>query len=107
MKIRKDGVVETQPATLKDNAGAALTATPVNSKNAIDVYAVDQEQMVKIEDLGTTAYFGYAPIGSSGASAVWRIKRLSTSGGVDTVTWADGNTNYDNVWDNRAILSYS
>jgi hypothetical protein len=54
-----------------------------------------------------TVYEGDAEPGSASNAAVWRIKRTVTSGGSITVTWADGNGNFDNVWDNRASLSYS
>lgn len=55
-------------------------------------------------------YTGTAPAGSSTASAVWRIKKTTIDSGGEgdvTVTWADGNTNFDNVWDNRLSLTYS
>lgn len=52
-------------------------------------------------------YSGLAAPGSAGASAVWRIKRVQVTGNVTATTWADGNTNFDNVWNNRASLSYS
>ena len=52
------------------------------------------------------AYLGHAEPGASTASAVWRVKRIDTSSGV-TTAWADGNANFDNVWNNRASLSYS
>ena len=51
-------------------------------------------------------YVGEADAGSLQADAVWRIKRINTTTGV-VITWADGNTNFDNVWNNRASLSYS
>ena len=58
---------------------------------------------VRIDDDGTTMYVGYALPGSSDASAVWRIlKSVSTS-----VKWADGNTNFDNIWNNHTSLTYS
>jgi hypothetical protein len=55
----------------------------------------------------TTVYYGWAAVNSSTANAVWKIKRKSVSGTVTTYAYADGNTNYDNIWDNRALLSYS
>lgn len=62
----------------------------------------------RVDDTTTvdTIYIGYAEIGSSEASAVWRIKKIDTVTGADT-TWADGNDNFDNIWDDRAILVYS
>ncbi len=55
----------------------------------------------------TITYVGEAAAGTSTASALWRIKRLTTSGDILTIEWADGNTNQDNVWTSRAALSYS
>lgn len=66
------------------------------------------EVMVKIdENVAGTTYIGKAPIGSSTASAVWQIQKMVESANVTTVTWADGNSVFDNIWDNRASLSYS
>jgi hypothetical protein len=62
---------------------------------------------VRIDEKTTpkTVYLGYAEIASSEASAVWRIKKIDTSTGADT-TWADGDSDFDNVWNDRAILTY-
>lgn len=55
---------------------------------------------------GTLSYMGKADPGSATSAAVWQIRRIDTSSGL-TVDWADGNTRFDNVWDDRAGLSYS
>lgn len=53
-------------------------------------------------------YLGRAAAGSAKNAAVWQICKLTYSGSNPTdIKWADGNQNYDNVWDNRASLSYS
>lgn len=59
-------------------------------------------------DPPTLAYLGKAYPGASTASAVWQVQKLvyGTDGDV-TITWADGNSAFDNVWDDRASLSYS
>lgn len=54
-----------------------------------------------------TAYIWTATIWSATSSAVWRIKRIDESGSVTNIWWADSNTNFDNIRDNRASLSYS
>lgn len=51
-------------------------------------------------------YVGYAPAGSLGSQAVWQIMRIDTSSG-DKVEYADGDTLFNNIWDNRASLNYS
>ena len=42
------------------------------------------------------------------SSATWQIQKLAfgTDGDV-TITWADGDAAFDNIWDNRASLTYS
>jgi hypothetical protein len=51
-------------------------------------------------------YVGRAPIGSDTSQAVWQIKRIDETSGV-IILFADGDSNYNNVWDNRASLNYS
>lgn len=54
-------------------------------------------------------YAGMAEVGSATSSAVWRIQRLTKTSNSDeiTVEYADGDENFDNVYDNRESLSYS
>ena len=54
-----------------------------------------------------TTYEGMAVPGSATSAAVWRIKRVGTVASDVTVLWADGNANFDNIWDNRLALSYT
>ena len=59
-------------------------------------------------DPPTTAYLGQAAPGTATSAASWRIQKLVFGGDGDvTTTWADGNAYFDNVWDDRASLSYS
>ena len=55
----------------------------------------------------TTLYIGEASFGSLDGNAVWRIRRFVTVGAESTMLYADGDDLYDNVWTNRAALSYS
>jgi len=53
-------------------------------------------------------YVGLAEAGTQTSEAKWQIKKLVYSGGnLVQVLFADGDTNFDNIWDNRASLSYS
>jgi len=53
-------------------------------------------------------YVGKAEPGSAKSAALWRIQKLVYTGSdVTDIQYADGNLNYDNVWDDRAGLSYS
>lgn len=59
------------------------------------------------EASSTVTYVGEAATGVSESAAFWRIKRLTTIGSILDIKWADGNELYDNVWTDRASLSYS
>ena len=64
------------------------------------------------EDDGDTLYIGDALPGTTTSSAAWSIKKIvfteDVGGNTDAVTtWADGNSNRDNIWDNRLSLTYS
>jgi hypothetical protein len=64
------------------------------------------------QDDGDTLYIGDALPGTATSSATWSIKRVvfTEDGGGNTdavTTWADGNSNRDNIWDNHLALSYS
>ena len=56
--------------------------------------------------VGTTMYVGKAAVGSSTSSAVWQVQKIDMPTGSITITWADGNPDFDNVWDNYASLTY-
>ncbi len=85
-----------------------ITATTINSVTRY--YSIDTTNVAgwnKKDVNGSTTYLGYSlVINSSTAQAVWRIRKEVTSGNITTATYADGNGAYDNIWDNRASLTY-
>jgi len=54
----------------------------------------------------TTTYVGKAASDVATSAAFWKIQRILVSGSDTTITYADGNEYYDNIWDNRASLTY-
>ncbi len=61
-----------------------------------------------LDDAGGNAlYIGRAAPGIPTTEAAWEIRKLLTLGNNLEILWADGDGNYDNIWDNRASLSYS
>lgn len=72
------------------------------------VFNPQLSQRLAYEAQGLQEYIGEAEPGSATSAAVWRIRKLVYSGTQLTeILWADGNTKFDNIWDNRASLSYS
>lgn len=63
---------------------------------------------IRLDDFTDTTlvYIGKAPIATTTATAAWQIAKLDVSSGL-VKTWADGNALFDNIWDNRAALTYA
>lgn len=58
----------------------------------------------------TVTYIGWAAPGTATSAASWRVKRITESSlgsGDYEMVFADGDSDFDNVWDNRASLSYA
>jgi len=69
---------------------------------------VDSNKSIRVDDAtSTVTYVGDAAINLAESSPNWRIKKLETVGTVLKITWADGNENFDNIWTDRASLTYS
>ena len=51
-------------------------------------------------------YLGRADIASVTSDAVWQIMKIDETTGT-VITWADGDENFNNIFDNREALSYS
>ena len=62
------------------------------------------------EDSGNPAiiYVAAAPLGTATSAAVWQIKRFIIISPLSVVKeFADGDTVFDNIYDNREALAYS
>lgn len=65
------------------------------------------EKVILDEVDADNKYVGTAAHGTATSAAAWQIMKIATVGTITTISYADGDDNYDNVWDNRASLSYS
>jgi hypothetical protein len=63
----------------------------------------EQPYAVKITP-GADTYIGEAVPGTLQSAAAWRCQKIDANG---SVTWADGNANFDNVATDLTALSYS
>jgi hypothetical protein len=63
----------------------------------------EKKEAVRIDDTTTpdVTYFGWAPTGMTDSEEKWCIMKMDETSGV-VILWADGNDQYDNVWDDRA-----
>ena len=65
------------------------------------------ELALQLDEVGSTTYIGEAEPGSLTSASLWRIKRIVETGPDSEITWADGDSNFDNIWDDRLSLGYS
>lgn len=62
---------------------------------------------IRTETVGSITYVGEAAIGSSEASPVWRIKRITDTGSGIKIEFVDGNSEWDSSWTDRVSYTYS
>ncbi len=125
--------VTADPEALKD-AINDMMAVSVIVGNATEAKQI--EEIVKLNNLNTTVsqiqtsvstldskiffepvlidesnpniiYKGFASPSANLQDAVWAIQKISNTGDVCSYQWADGNKNFDNIWNNRLSLLYS
>lgn len=75
----------------------------------VDGYVSSPPLAIQYDDAGSgITYIGKASAGTATSAASWQIMKLDESSSPDfSITWADGNGSFDNVWNDRASLSYS
>lgn len=94
------------PVRLSD--GKSFYNAIASAIGGINIPEPNPNYAVRIDTTTTasTVYIGKAKVGSSDADAVWQIAKLDTSTGLSK-TWADGNTHFDNIWNDIATITYS
>lgn len=69
--------------------------------------AVSSDYTTETDKVGDITYVGEAVPDSDTGDAVWRIKRVTNTNGDFSIKWADGDTAFDNAWDDHLGLVYS
>lgn len=88
---------------LEMDGSIPVTVVAGGSAAAQTVSKIDDTTTANVVYIGKAELTG-AAIATSGA--VWQIKKLDTSSLALDKKWADGDSSYNNVWDNRASLTY-
>ena len=94
--------------TSDDNYISDSNPLPINGTVSIsDIYT----QKMQNTSSGQPLYIGEAQPGTATSEAKWRIKKMEYGDGESMpptgTIWADGETSFDKIWDNRATYSYS
>lgn len=84
----------------------SVKTTYTDTGEAVQEISTTALLSTRIDEGATYMYLGYAQPGTSEAASEWRISRF-TLDNVSGMQWADGDTSFDNVWNDRASLIYS
>lgn len=91
-----------------ENFPAVISGANIPISGEVNIGLTSQYALKIMDDSvhpDTISYVGESNAGSIENNPVWRIKRLDMTSGM-VITWADGNTNMDNIWNNRENLLY-
>lgn len=89
--------LRTWNGTNYDRWDGSVSTSPASSNNVFMEYDSGDSNII---------YIGEAANGTATSAASWKVTKLDTTS-LLAVKYADGNLNYDNVWDNRESLTYS
>lgn len=59
------------------------------------------------EASSTVTYVGKASTKAATSEAQWQIIKIEVSGTITTIKYANGSYSFNQIWDNRASLTYT
>jgi hypothetical protein len=71
------------------------------------VVNVPSAHSTEIDDQPNVTYLGLAQLGALPSEPKWQIRAIIKNGAFTSVKYANGSIAYDQVWDDRAGLTYS
>jgi hypothetical protein len=103
--VAKSGLVDIDRHVQVDVLRSALPTTASTETTLQTISFGGFKFTIRLATVGDIDYVGEASIGTATSASSWRIKRIDNTTGV-IIQWA-GTGVFDQVWDNRASLSYS
>lgn len=104
-------VIQSDPGTIivPSETFSTLLVGIAGPQGATGDDVIKYTKRVDFNTAQTQLYKGEANPGSAESGAVWRISFITIATADSDVVeiWADGNANFDNIWDDRLSLSYS
>lgn len=108
VRVELDGAPGTTDVGGKPSLDVNVTNITINpDDDAIETRGMSLSLRVDKVSTSNVMYIGEALPGALEASAVWRIFIIDKTTTVMKKRYADGNGNYDNIWANRASLTYT
>ena len=92
---------------LRNTAGSPINPATEENQDELILLLNDFSNNIQVDSGNSNLqYIGFAEPGSLTSAAVWKIKRIDCTIGI-IILHADGNRNFDNIFDNRESLNYS
>lgn len=101
-------IAHTGTAGTAETVKVVATSDGAITFNSIGTVVVQEELLeVRVDDIGGgTIFVGEAFIPGTTSSSNWRIRKIVDNSGTVDIQWADGNSNFDNVWDNIGTMIF-
>ena len=103
--VDKKGLVDADRHVQVDVLSSALPSSASTETTLQTISFGGFKFALRLATVGDVDYVGEAAIGTATSSASWRVKKVDSASGV-IIQWA-GTGVFDQIWDNRATLSYS
>jgi hypothetical protein len=103
--VDKRGLVDVDRHVQVDVLSSALPSSASTETTLQTISFGGFKFTIRLATVGDVDYVGEASIGTATSAAAWRIKKIDNTSGV-VITWA-GTGVFNQIWDNRASLSYS
>jgi hypothetical protein len=103
--VDKKGLVDADRHVQVDVLSSALPASASTETTLQTISFGGYKFTLRLATVGDVDYVGEAAIGTATSAASWRIKKVDSTSGV-VIQWAGAGT-FNQIWDNRASLTYS
>lgn len=103
--VAKSGLVDADRHVQVDVLSSTLPSSASTETTLQTISFGGFKFTLRLATVGAVDYVGEASIGTATSAASWRIKKVDSTTGL-ILQWA-GTGVFDQVWDNRASLSYS
>mgnify|MGYP001582358138 CR=1 FL=1 len=103
--VAKSGLVDADRHVQVDVLSSALPSSASTETTLQTISFGGFKFTLRLATVGDVDYVGEASIGTATSAASWRIKKVDSTTGT-VIQWA-GTGIFNQIWDNRASLSYS
>lgn len=103
--VAKSGLVDADRHVQVDVLSSALPSSASTETTLQTISFGGFKFTVRLASVALVDYIGEAAIGTATSAAAWRIKKVDSTSGI-IIQWA-GTGAFDQIWDNRASLTYT